>query len=199
METSTQFQKFVIERNTGVDAPDYRPMVEFFDPASGGSSSRSHLCEAPAASKYTAVVPRPWDIRPVPASAELDVNDPANRLNAILDRLTRLETFGRDWDSYGSQPPAGSAITKAQQLIWEVVSQDFAHSGVRAVPYTAVPLSGGGVQIEWQGPSGSVEIEIGPHCEFGYLMTRQGPHEETEERDNVPEDEILRLIAAVIA
>lgn len=196
METGSQSPKFVPERSTAAGLCG--PAVEFFDPASGGCNSRSLVREAPIDKLYTSAIPSPLAIQTLPNSADEEVNEPADRLRAILARLTGLECFGPNWDSYGSQPPASSAITKARNLVWEVVGKDFAHFGVRAIPYTAAPLSGGGVQIEWQGPSGSVEVEIGPHCEFGYLMTRQRP-EETEERDNVSEDEVLRLISASIA
>lgn len=54
-----------------------------------------------------------------------------------------LGSLKDDWDSYGSIPPTPQAIKMAQDLIAIVVG---AHG---RDPDNSVPVSGGGVQVEW--------------------------------------------------
>jgi hypothetical protein len=67
------------------------------------------------------------------------------------------------------------------------------------VPYSVVPLSGGGVQVEWRGDAATIEVEISSEGVFGYLLVRGSePLRDVEERDNVPQSHILELVRSVI-
>jgi hypothetical protein len=67
------------------------------------------------------------------------------------------------------------------------------------VPYSVVPLSGGGVQVEWRGRDAVIEVEISPEGAFGYLLaTGTEPSRQFEERDNVAESQIVELVRSVI-
>jgi hypothetical protein len=62
-----------------------------------------------------------------------------------------------------------------------------------------VPLADGGVQIEWRGPSGELEVQIWSPEELGYLFVKgEGPSRVFEEKDGASWTEILRLVVQVI-
>jgi hypothetical protein len=82
-------------------------------------------------------------------------------LSTALRELYSLSALGPDWDSYGSQPISRSAIAAAERLLTSLeVFGDPAPS--------IVPVSGGGIQIEWHTTHRDLEFEILPngvvHC-----------------------------------
>ena len=42
----------------------------------------------------------------------------------------------------------------------------------RILPWATAPLADGGVQFEWRGPGGAIEVEIAPDGRLGYLVER---------------------------
>ena len=66
---------------------------------------------------------------------------------ALRERINSFAELKDNWDSYGSRPIDPRAIEAAKQIIggWQ-----------------AVPMNGGGVQLEIHCPAGEIEIEIGP-------------------------------------
>jgi hypothetical protein len=66
-------------------------------------------------------------------------------------------------------------------------------------PYAVAPLVSGGVQVEWRGSGGSIEVEIGPHGELGFFLERPaGTEPPTSEGDDVSRAKILRLVQSVL-
>jgi hypothetical protein len=63
------------------------------------------------------------------------------------DTWDELTALPEDWDSYGALPPASTAIDVARRLVESV---------------SAVPMSDGGVQVEWRGAGIDVEISVKP-------------------------------------
>jgi hypothetical protein len=116
-------------------------------------------------------------------------------------RLDAIKELPFNWDSYGSAPPSNTAVDAAHNLIWKAYLASLHDSGEKpAVPYVVLPLSGGGVQVEWRGVAGAIEVEISSEGVFGYLLARgTAPSREFEEMDNVPEFRILALIRSVIS
>jgi hypothetical protein len=67
------------------------------------------------------------------------------------------------------------------------------------VPFTAAPLADGGVQVEWRGPGGTVEVEISPEGAFGYLLLRgAGAAEEATEGGGASLPGIMTIITSVV-
>lgn len=66
-------------------------------------------------------------------------------MDKLLDRIESLANLKEDWDSYGSCKISPLAIIAAKRI---------------ATGWQAVPMNGGGVQLEIHVPGG--EIEIGP-------------------------------------
>ena len=70
----------------------------------------------------------------------------------------------RDWDSYGSPPPSEVAVTAGVRLILGIDLDHFVSPRI-------VPVSGGGVQLEWNCGSREVEIEIDDEGSAEYLTS----------------------------
>jgi hypothetical protein len=112
-----------------------------------------------------------------------------------LDELARLP---ENWDSYGGRPPTAIAISAAHGLLANVAERYVDAGEGDALPWATVPLADGGVQFEWRGDGGAIEVEIGPTGALGYVVERG---ERTVERSGpgaarVPE--ILDRLARVL-
>ena len=79
-------------------------------------------------------------------------------------KLFQLLALPRDWDSYGSPPPSEVATTAGVRLILGIDLDNFVSPRV-------VPVSGGGVQLEWSSGSREVEIEIDDEGSVEYLKS----------------------------
>jgi hypothetical protein len=87
-----------------------------------------------------------------------------------LDEIAHLED---DWDSYGALRPTGAAVSAAHVLLGSLWEQLGPRVDERAIPWATVPLADGGVQFEWRGPGGAIEVEIGPRGTMNYLVERE--------------------------
>lgn len=79
-------------------------------------------------------------------------------------QLMAFRELKQDWDSYRSDPISQDAINKAYDIL-SSLKEDTA-----AKPFMIVPLSDGGVQIEWRGERGALEVEISSKKELSYLL-----------------------------
>jgi hypothetical protein len=118
---------------------------------------------------------------------------------AILQHLKAIESLESDWDSYGSEAPSAQAVAAARSLISTVHIASLYARGKRADPHAILPLSGGGIQIEWRGEGRAIEVEVGRDGTFGYLLAKgQEPLRQFEEGDGVPRSQIVELVWSVI-
>jgi hypothetical protein len=140
---------------------------------------------------------RPLLPNPVP---EVGTNGhPSFPIDAAFRRLWDVEALGTDWDSYGSEATKHVAVATAHRLIWQVYMWSLSARRSPSTPYSVLPLSDGGVQVEWRGPAGAIEVEISSEGVLGYLLARgSGPTREFQERDGVPECQILELVRSVV-
>jgi hypothetical protein len=81
-----------------------------------------------------------------------------------IRKLDQLLALPRDWDSYGSSPPSEIAVKAAVRLILDIDFDYFVSPHI-------VPVSGGGVQLEWSLGSREVEIEITDEGSVEYLKS----------------------------
>ncbi|SRR6266481_2376821 len=122
----------------------------------------------------------------------------ARRLLEVLYNLERIAALPEDWDTFGSGRTSAIAANAARDLIWKAVVNLAACNGTEGTPSDVAPMSGGGVQLEWHGNAGSIEVEVSADGHFGYLLRReQDGRRETQEDDNVPEERILDLISSI--
>jgi len=77
-------------------------------------------------------------------------------LRAAIQKLSEFKSYAQNWDSYNSPPLSDSAIENAKCLLSSLNDRTPA-------PFIA-PVSGGGVQFEWQFQNRELEIEF---CQDG--------------------------------
>jgi len=80
----------------------------------------------------------------------------------MLPSIQELCALEADWDSYGSPPPSLEVIAEALTFVQRAehgLRYYLPEDSVTLTP-SMVPLSGGGIQIEWQTPSKELELEF---------------------------------------
>jgi hypothetical protein len=87
-----------------------------------------------------------------------------------LDEIAQLED---DWDSYGALRPTAAAVSAGHLLLGALWDQLGNLVDQGAIPWAVAPLADGGVQFEWRGPGGAIEVEIGPRGTMNYLVERE--------------------------
>ncbi|MBI4528878.1 MAG: hypothetical protein HY695_34205 [Deltaproteobacteria bacterium] len=91
-----------------------------------------------------------------------------------VKRLLTVRELPHSWDSYESPPPSELAIGVAIRLLIGVDLDEFPSPRI-------VPISGGGVQLEWDVGSRELELEILSDGTIRYLKVEEGePTEESE-------------------
>jgi len=89
-----------------------------------------------------------------------------------IKRLNEVLSLPKNWDSYGSCPPTHAAANTAMDLLTGIDIDYF-------VAPRVVPVSGGGLQLEWEIGVRALELEILNDGSVEYLTTeRREPHEE---------------------
>jgi hypothetical protein len=117
-----------------------------------------------------------------------------------LRRIAEFADLEPDWDSYGGEPSSSVARSEAKRWVEIVVDLFGARAGDGARPYSVAPLADGGVQIEWRGVGGIVELEIGPAGELGYLFVAdETDGGQTDEADDASWSEVLRVLLRALA
>ncbi len=80
----------------------------------------------------------------------------------VLPRLKELASLQENWDSYGSPPPSPRLMGDALEIVQRAERLlEYLRAQQAAMPTPSiVPLSGGGIQIEWQTPVKELELEF---------------------------------------
>ncbi len=80
----------------------------------------------------------------------------------VLPRLEELAGLQENWDSYGSPPPTSKLMGNALAIVQRAERLlGYSQAQPRTMPTPSiVPLSGGGIQIEWQTPVKELELEF---------------------------------------
>jgi hypothetical protein len=79
-------------------------------------------------------------------------------LRPALKKLADLEALEQDWDSYGALRPSAPSLTIARSIMLRMVKR----FGERGIPGEVMPIADGGVQLEWQGGSGTLALNVAP-------------------------------------
>lgn len=120
----------------------------------------------------------------------------ASVLQPDFAKLDELAQLARGWDSYGAEPIAPDALVLAEALLIAVAAGGESRADGAIRPYVIVPVADGGVQIEWRGPGGLIEVEIGPDETIGYWLFRDG--QAAVERDGAALAEARRAVIDVL-
>ncbi|HJT19477.1 MAG TPA: hypothetical protein VJ746_03340 [Nitrospira sp.] len=77
-------------------------------------------------------------------------------------RIAECAVLKEGWDSYGGHPPSFDTVLAAIDLIDAIPQHDPPRPRV-------VPLSSGGIQLEWKLGQRELDIEIAPDSTYRYL------------------------------
>jgi len=83
-----------------------------------------------------------------------------------IKRLNEILSLPENWDSYGSSPPTQDAANTAMNLLTGIDIDYF-------VAPRVVPVSGGGLQLEWEVGTRGLELEILNDGSVEYLTTER--------------------------
>lgn len=86
----------------------------------------------------------------------------------LIDAWRALETMARleeNWDSYGSRPLSMTAVEAASRVLYVLRNR-------RMPAPQLVPVSGGGLQFEWQEGNRELELEVFPDGRVGFLLVQ---------------------------
>ena len=104
----------------------------------------------------------------------------------IWERLRVLQELPADWNGYGEQPIALEAVAQTAKLL--------AGLGPSRLKPDIVPLSDGGIQIEWSNAGRELEVEVGPLGETqAYFVNAEG----IEQEFDVAADDVSQLRARI--
>ena len=84
-----------------------------------------------------------------------------------MRRLGELAELPHNWDSYGSPPPSSIALEIVMDLLLKIDDPNLPSTHV-------VPVSGGGLQLEWNVSPREVQLEISGEGTAQYLQIEQG-------------------------
>lgn len=93
-------------------------------------------------------------------------------LESSIHRVQQLKAMPPNWDGYGSPPIQPSAVSVTIQLMRAIAR-------ISSLPPHIVPVSGGGLQLEWAIGQRELEIGVAPSGSLDYL---------TDENDDMQGD-----------
>lgn len=97
-------------------------------------------------------------------------------------RLREIRNLAPNWDSYGSRPLSDDAFNSAKEVLFAM--------GCDTPPPAIVPVSGGGVQFEWQVEDRELEIEFLPDSRIVFLRVHE---DEATDEEELPSTDLTRV------
>jgi len=130
-------------------------------------------------------------------TATLGFFDPCLRETVI--QLRSLKDLPAGWDSYGASPVAETSVKIASQLLLDLECKLLRPLGSQINPGNIVPLDDGGIQLEWEGTRGEIEVEIGFDGSLSYLFIEShGNNRRFVEKSQVPMAEVVERIGSIL-
>ncbi len=124
---------------------------------------------------------------------------PQVSLAPIFERLKELAQLKADWDSYGAEPVSSVALVAAFELL-DAVKERLCRKVREPLPQFIAPLADGGLQLEWSGQQGDIEVEIDPNGDLGYVLIEgQGTNRKFKEQHQVSLNEVLNLLSQFLS
>jgi len=115
----------------------------------------------------------PCKPKPVGDSTTNSFYTTTSLIEKAVDDLDALSTLPVGWDSYGSPKISDDLIMAAKRFLYQL---EFEFIAPRVVP-----VSGGGIQLEWQMSERELELEFIDSDNIGYLKVRnEEPIEESQ-------------------
>jgi len=113
----------------------------------------------------------------------------------LHERIAYLRTLEPNWDSYGSltiEPDVAAIMGQIVDALVEAGHDDLVSMA------EIFPVANGGMQIEFDGVTADVELEVEPDLRFGFLVCPAGrPHSEWQEFElpaRTPIEDVIQVI-----
>lgn len=121
-------------------------------------------------------------------SAQTDDSVPwADWIRETERRMLRLTALPENWDTYGSPAPTAPLVDR--------IAEALRASEILSIPCpTAVPVPGGGIQLEWSGTHRELELEFGPEGGLAFLTSDAVDGEQEGESHEVAYDRVRSLL-----
>lgn len=119
-------------------------------------------------------------LRQFPIKIIEQADSDVSRLTEMTISINKLLSLNPGWDTYGGLPASEAAARKAVNIISRLISQ-------AARPPAIVPVSDGGVQLEWHNNNWDVEIEVHPDGNISTFVDN-GTFSHTWANHQLPQD-----------
>lgn len=103
----------------------------------------------------------------VAVTESLDGNSAYQVLIEAIEKIAAYSELPDNWDSYGGVGLTSQARKRAQEFVLCLLAEDLLD--VRN-EVDILPIPTGGIQFEWAGPGGEIEVEIDQHGDFHLLI-----------------------------
>ena len=127
-----------------------------------------------------------------------DTIDMSPWMTDVLPTVERLRDLPDNWDSYGSPPPPNELITNVLMLLNQAWGEDKSpHARQATMPTPSiVPLSGGGIQVEWHLMQRELELEFYEDQPVSALAVETSTEDCAETTFDVDDHESMRHLLA---
>lgn len=133
------------------------------------------------------------------AKALIEITE-LQHLDDAVSRVAGMVDLLPNWDSYGATPVLAHAIATATSLVPQVATARLRIDGTRIAPTLVAPIADGGIQVEWNGPTARIEVQIAPDGTLGYLIAVDDERERRyDEVDDAPFEDVMALVLRVLA
>ncbi len=121
-------------------------------------------------------------------------------MSAVEQRLHELLALPANWDSYDADQITPHAIYVASSVVKQALGEYPLSNDPGDISINIVPLNDGGVQIEWDGPHGRLDVEVDPEeYTFNFLLIRpDGSPDRFEERHGVSSEDVLEALGEIL-
>ena len=124
--------------------------------------------------------------------------DEATLPDELTSRLDHLGALERNWDSYGAEPISTKAIDVAKVVLCRSIAALRQRGSKNVYPFAIAPVSDGGVQLEWRGRAGFLEIEIAPSGTLSALVSKGESHPSAQkEHSGVSSEDVTAMLLAI--
>lgn len=93
---------------------------------------------------------------------------------AAFRRLDEIKNLPKNWDGYGSPAISKALISKMASLVKAIPDDNV----LRGVPWPVISPASDGIQIEWNGGHGGVEIILHPEGTGAFVVEFDGKYKD---------------------
>lgn len=125
----------------------------------------------------------------------IELND---LMRGSLSQLAQFRNLPLDWDDCGGRPISVFTLSKAIELLPDIVCEFYRDVAERVRPYDVAPMGDGGVQLEWHGSGGVLELEVHRAEGYGYLLILGAGENRTFEEGKISKpSQVMNLLSRI--